>query len=274
MAGELESTDAPEEGMESPQPLTEASTDNEGEGSGAWPKEVQAEFTKKAQALADERRQFQTQQQQWQTQTQQQQQQMQQQQQHMQQQQGQQGQQAQAQLLDQLRGMQYLDGNTAAQLMERIINEGINPLSQAIQQRDQALSHMWKEYKTLKDGLGHQSSKTAESELSTRFQKVREDHSLPDEPWVNDYLQDVYYSHEGNDLNTEYPNMVRERLEVMRKGFRDMDRKAAQQAKAQSPFPAKGGEVSITDGKTGGYKNPQQRADELWPMINPGLPTE
>ena len=252
----------------------EASTNTEGEATGTWPKDVQAEFTKKSQALADERRQFQTQQQEWQQQQQRQQQQMQHYAQQLQQQQGTQGQQNQAQLLDQLRGMSYLDGPTAAQLMERIINEGINPLNTAIQQRDQALTRMYQEYKSLKEGLGKQTSKSAEAELSSRFHKVRDEQGLPDEPSVNQYLQDVYYSHEGNDLDTEYPGLVRERIDTMRKAFRDMDRKAAAAAKEKSPFPGKGGEVSFTDGKTGGYKSPQDRADELWPMINPGTPTE
>ena len=85
----------------------EASTNTEGEATGTWPKDVQAEFTKKSQALADERRQFQTQQQEWQQQQQRQQQQMQHYAQQLQQQQGTPGQQNQAQLLDQLRGMSY-----------------------------------------------------------------------------------------------------------------------------------------------------------------------
>ena len=63
--------------------------------------------------------------------------------------------------------------------------------------------------------------------------------------------------------------MVRTRLESMRKGIRDLDRQAAEQAK-QSPFPTKGGEMSPTSGKTEGYKTPQARADELWAMMNPG----
>jgi len=252
----------------------EPSPESGGDSSGAWPKDVQAEFTKKSQALANDRRQFQGQQQQWKAQQQQQQQQMQQYQQQMQQQYGQQGQQQQTQMLDQLRGMSYLDGPTAAQLMERIITEGINPLNQAIQQRDKALAHVYGEYKALKEGLGQHTSKSAEAEMSQRFTKVREEHSLPDEPWVNDYLQDVYYSHEGSDLNTEYGGMVRDRLDTMRKGFREMDRATAVKAKATSPFPGRGGEVAMTDGKTGGYKTPQERADELWPMMNSATPQE
>lgn len=271
---QTEYTDEPAASAAPESATPESSPESGGESSGAWPKDVQAEFTKKAQALADERRQFQGQQQQWQSQQAQQQQQMQQYQQQMQQHYGQQGQQQQNQMLDQLRGMSYLDGPTAAQLMERIINEGITPLQQAVQQRDKALAHVYQEYKALKGQVGQHTSKSAEAALSDKFAKARVEHSLPDEPWVNDYLQDVYYSHEGHDLDAEYGNMVRARLDTMRKGFREMDRATAAKAKAASPFPGKGGEVSMTDGKTGGYKTPQQRADELWPMMNSAMPQE
>jgi len=251
----------------------DAPVSSDGESTGAWPKEVQAEFTKKSQALADERRQFDGQRQQWQQQQQylQQQQQSQAQQRQHQQVQAQQGQkQAQnKQLLDQLREMSYLDGPTAAQVIERLINEGINPLHQALQQRDQALAQMYKEHKQMREGFGKHTTQAAESDLTQRFSKMREEHGLPDEEWANQYLQDVWYSHEGDGLANEYPDMVRARLESVRKGIRDMDRATVQKAKT-SPFPGKGGEVAITDGKTGGYKTPQDRADELWPMISPG----
>ena len=260
---EFDATEAPAGAS----PDSTANTDSAGTNDGAWPKDVQAEFTKKSQALADERRQFDGQRQQWQ-----QQQQYLTQQQQMQQQQAQsQGKQQQnAQLLEQLREMSYLDGPTAAQVFERLISEGINPLHQALQQRDQALSQMYQEHKALRDQMGSQSTKAAQVDLDQRFAKARNDHNLPDEPWVNEYLQDVYYSHEGAGLNDQYGTMVQGRLEAMRKGLREMDRQAAAKAKATSPFPAKGGEVSITDGKTGGYKTPQDRANELWPMLNPG----
>ena len=190
-----------------------------------------------------------------------------------QQQQAQQGQAQNKQLLEQLREMSYLDGGTAATVVERLINEGIAPLQQALQQRDQALAQMYKEHRELRDGLGKHTTKTAEADLTQRFSKMREEHGLPDEEWANQYLQDVWYSHEGDGLANEYPEMVRARLESVRKGIRDMDRATAVAAKTKaSPFPGKGGEVSITDGKTGGHKTPQDRADELWPMSNPGQP--
>ena len=256
--------------------VSEAPVETDGTAAGTpWPKEVQAEYTKKSQALAAERRAFEQQQQQW-TQQQQYAQQQQQRQAQQQQQQAYQQQVAQKQgqnkqLIDQLREMSYLDGPTAAQVIERLISEGINPLHQALQQRDQALAQMYKEHKQMREGFGQHTSKVAESDLTQRFNKMRDEHGLPDEEWANQYLQDVWYSHEGDGLATEYPEMVRSRLEAVRKGIREMDRATVQKAKA-SPFPGKGGEVAITDGKTGGYKTPQDRADELWPMLNPGQP--
>jgi len=239
----------------------------------AWPADMQAEYTRKTQALAEERKQWESERGQQQQQMQQYAQQVQQYAQGIQQNQQQQAtsqQQSQQQgLLDQLRGMPYLDGNTAAQLMERIMGEGISPLQQQLQQRDQALAHMYKEYKTLKETVGTSQNKSAEAALNNRFQTLRSEHGLPDEPWVNDYLRDVYFSHEGKDLDQAYPDMLRTRLETMRKGFREMDRQAAEKAKT-SPLPFKGGEASLVSGKTGGYKSAQDRADELWPMLNPG----
>jgi hypothetical protein len=263
-----ETLNAPDEGAENQtEPIG-----GDAEDSGSWPKEAQAEFTKKTQALADERKN-------WDGQRTQQQQQLQQYAQQLQQQQyahkaaqqyaPQQSQQPQSSMLDQLRQMPYLDGNTAAQLMERIVNEGINPLHQTIKQRDQALGQAYKDLKDLRDVVGRGQGKQAEKDLESRFVQLRQDNGLPDEEAVNELLRDVYYSHEGDDLNEKYPEMARGRIDGLRKVFRDMDRREAIKAK-KSSFPSKGGESSLTSGKTGGYKSPADRADELWPMMNPG----
>ena len=240
--------------------------------SGSWSKETQAEYTKKTQALADERKQWESQRTQQQQQLQQYAQQLQQQQyahqaaqQYAPQQQQQQG----DTMLDQLRQMPYLDGATAAQLMERLVNEGINPLNQAIQQRDQAYSQLYKDYKSLRDIVGASQGKQAQSELDARFVQIREQQGLPDNEIVRELMQDVYLSHEGQNLDQEFPDLLRKRWEGLQKAVRESDRKSAQQART-SPFPSKGGELSPTSGKTGGYKTPEERTDELWPMMNPG----
>ena len=243
---------------------------------GSWPAEAQAEYTRKTQALSEERKQWESQRSQQTSQLQQYAQQLQAQQyaRQAQQQYAQQPQQQQAPqqtMLDQLRQMPYVDGSTIAGIFERMVNDGITPLNKALQQRDQALSQLHRQYQSLRDSVGSSQGKQAQHDLDARFLKVREEQGLPDNESVQEWLRDVYYSHEGEPLDAEYPEMVRTRWEALKKTVRDSDRKAAASAKA-SPFPSRGGEASPTSGKTGGYKTPSERADELWPMMNPGQP--
>jgi len=257
---------------------TEVTPDTGGDAAegGAWPADVQAAYTKKTQALADERKHWDGQRAQQQAQLQQYAQQIQQQgyaqqqQQYQQQQRTQQGQQGQQpSMLDQLRQMPYLDGNTAAQLAERLVTEGINPLQEQLRQRDVALTKLNKDYSSLRDWMGKNQGVQAERDLDARFVQLRDEHGLPDEEVINELLKDIYYSHEGSDLNQAYPGMAGDRIKGLRKAFREMDRQEVLKSK-QSPFPAKGGEMSPTSGATGGYKTPQERTNELWPMLNPG----
>ena len=244
-------------------------------GSTAWPAEVQAEYTKKTQALAEERKQWDSQRTQQAQQLQQYAQQLQQHSQ-AQQQRAQQVQQQQRQsqpqgpsMIDQLRKMPYLDGNTAAQMVERLVGEGIQPLRTQLQQRDRALATIYQDYKGLRDQVGQSQGKQAEKDLDARFMQLREQHGLPDDEIVGELMRDIYYSHEGDDLDTAFPDMFAKRWEAIKKLSREQDRKTAAKAR-ESVLPGRGGESSLTSGKTGGYKTPEQRTNELWPMLNPG----
>ena len=271
MAEELIDVAAPEGGES-----TVDTGDGADSGNSSWPAEVQAEYTKKTQALAEERKNWDSQRAQQQQQLQQYAQQLQQhgyaQQQRAQQaqpQQPQQPQQQQPSMVDQLRKMPYLDGNTAAQLVERLVGEGSQPLRSQLQQRDRALATIYQDYKTLRDQVGQSQGKQAEKDLDARFVQLREQHGLPDEEIVNDLMRDIYFSHEGDDLDKAFPDMFAKRWESIKKLSREQDRKTAAKAR-QSVLPGRGGEASLASGKTGGYKTPEQRTNELWPMLNPG----
>ena len=271
MAEELIDVAAPEGGES-----TVETGDGADSGNSSWPAEVQAEYTKKTQALAEERKQWDSQRAQQQQQLQQYAQQLQQhgyaqqqRAQQAQQQQPQQPQQQQPSMVDQLRKMPYLDGHTAAQLVERLVGEGIQPLRSQLQQRDRALATIYQDYKTLRDQVGQSQGKQAEKDLDARFVQLREQHGLPDEEIVNDLMRDIYFSHEGDDLDKAFPDMFAKRWEGIKKLSREQDRKAAAKAR-QSVLPGRGGEASLASGKTGGYKTPEQRTNELWPMLNPG----
>ena len=271
MAEELIDVAAPEGGES-----TVDTGDGADGGNSSWPTEVQAEYTKKTQALADERKNWDSQRAQQQQQLQQYAQQLQQhgyaQQQRAQQaqpQQPQHPQQQQPSMVDQLRKMPYLDGNTAAQLVERLVGEGIQPLRSQLQQRDRALATIYQDYKTLRDQVGQSQGKQAEKDLDSRFIQLREQHGLPDETIVHDLMRDIYFSHEGDDLDKAFPDMFAKRWDAIKKLSREQDRKSAARAR-ESILPGRGGEASLTSGKTGGYKTPEQRTNELWPMLHPG----
>jgi hypothetical protein len=271
MAEELIDVAAPEGGES-----TVDTGDGANSGTASWPAEVQAEYTKKTQALADERKNWDSQRADQQQKLQQYAQQLQQhgyaqqqRAQQAQQQQPQQPQQQQPSMVDQLRKMPYLDGNTAAQLVERLVGEGIQPLRSQLQQRDRALATIYQDYKTLRDQVGQSQGKQAEKDLDSRFIQLREQHGLPDESVVNELMRDIYYSHEGNDLDKAFPDMFAKRWDAIKKLSREQDRKSAAKAR-QSVLPGRGGEASLASGKTGGYKTPEQRTNELWPMLNPG----
>ena len=237
---------------------------------GSWSPDQQAAYTKKTQALAEERKAWDSQRTQQAQQLQQYANQLKQQQQQYQQSQQQQQQSGQQQsLVEQLQSMPYLDGKTAAQLVERIMGDGISPMQQQLQQSQQLIAQLHQQNQTLQNQFGQNQGKQAERELEAKFTELRTQHNLPDDEAVTEFMRDVYFSHEGDDLSEKYPDMLGQRLDGLRKAFRDMDRRAAVKAK-ESPFPSRGGESSLTSGKTGGYKDPQARADELWPMINPG----
>ena len=268
MAEELIDVAAPEGGDS-----TLEHGDGADSGAVAWPAEVQAEYTKKTQALAEERKNWDSQRTQQQQQLQQYAQQLQQhgyaQQQRAQQAQPQQPRQQQPSMVDQLRKMPYLDGNTAAQLVERLVGEGIQPLRSQLQQRDRALATIYQDYKGLRDQVGQSQGKQAEKELDSRFIQLREQHGLPDDEVVKELMRDIYFSHEGNDLDRAFPDMFAKRWDAIKKLSREQDRKSAARAR-ESILPGRGGEASLTSGKTGGYKTPEQRTNELWPMLHPG----
>ena len=131
------------------------------------------------------------------------------------------------------------------------------------------MATIYQDYKTLRDQVGQSQGKQAEKDLDARFVQLREQHGLPDEEIVNDLMRDIYFSHEGDDLDKAFPDMFAKRWESIKKLSREQDRKTAAKAR-QSVLPGRGGEASLASGKTGGYKTPEQRTNELWPMLNPG----
>lgn len=165
-------------------------------------------------------------------------------------------------LLQQLREAPYVDGNTAAQLYETLQTQGIQPVVQAIQQRDKALQLMFAHIKRQDQVLQQLQGTHQQSRFNERVTSVRTELGLPDDPEANEFLADLYAAYEGPDLDEQYPELARKRVEGLRRIFRELDRRQAQQAR-QNLIPGRGGNATPGRQLNQGYKSPEQIANEL-----------
>ena len=246
---------APAEGGHAPAP--------ESDSPQSWSPEVQAEYTKKTQALADERKAWESQRDQHNSQLQNQAQQLRQyaaslRQQQPQQRQGPDPYQA-------LRDLSYVDGGTAAQLFQGV--------QKAIGQRDLALQQMYKEMSEVRKAVQGSQRAAGESEFETQLGSTLNGLGIPDELKEDmlEHVRDVALSHEGKGLMKELPDITKKRLESMRKISRALDKAEADAARKSKSIPgSQGGGASPSGGNKPGYRSPQQLADELWNTFSEG----
>lgn len=172
--------------------------------------------------------------------------------------------------LAQLEAAPYVDGQTAANLVRNLIQTNVMPLAEAIKQRDQALAIMFQRLQALGGTVGTLQSRTTEGDFHGKLSAARASLGLPDDPVIGELLQDVYLSHEGEDLDQEFPNIVRQRIEALRLLFRNLDKKEAEDSRANRlGIPGKGGAAAPGRPLRRGFQSPQQIADELWPGGTP-----
>ncbi len=172
--------------------------------------------------------------------------------------------------LSQLEAAPYVDGPTAANLVRNLVQTSVMPLATAIQQRDKALGILWQRLQQLDGTVGTLRNRTSEGDFQTKLSRVKTDLGLPDDPAINELLQDIYLSHEGEDLDREFPTLVKQRFEGLRTLVRALDKREADEARAsRMGLPGKGG--NATPGRTlrRGFQTPAEIADQLWPGGTP-----
>lgn len=250
-----------------------------------WPKEIQAEFTRRTQEWANEKRAWeqerqshQQQQQQWQSQQRA----------YLQalyrvltqrgQGAGAPGQSGQppsgaapADPFANVRDLPYVDGQTLAQSLHQIQQAyaaGVQPVQQDLQRVMQGLSLLTQQNQQLRqqvDGIvGTQRTEGFES----RIRQVREQFKLPDVPEVYEVLKDIYLSYEpGPDLDREFPTLVQQRWDALRKAVREADRREAEEARRR-PFPTRGGTASPSGPLQEEFKPITEVAKEMWQHFN------
>jgi len=172
----------------------------------------------------------------------------------------QQGTQAQD-FLSQLESAPYVDGKT----MATFAREMAQVLSQT-QAANQALTQQMQAMRQQVQGV---SSWRQQNDLQQTFATVKTKLGLPDNPAVEEILQDVYHSHTGWETDPgAFERMVGDRWNALVAAIRAADRQKADAARAQTrPFVGQANGGSLKPGKAlmRGNETPEAIADRLWP---------
>ena len=130
---------------------------------------------------------------------------------------------------------------------------------QALQQR----------YETLNQSVSGISGKWTQNELAQTFATVKQKLSMPDNPVVDQILEDVYHSHTGWETDPgAFERMVGERWNAVTALIREADKRRAEQARQQArPFAgaAAGGGQRPSKPLLKGGESAEDIANRLWP---------
>ena len=112
-----------------------------------------------------------------------------------------------------------------------------------------------------------------QNELQQTFANVKAKLSLPENPVVEQILEDVYHSHTGWETDPgAFERMVGERWNAIQSIIREQDRQKAQAARAQArPFvgAAAGGGMKPGRALVKGSESAESIAERLWPGMQP-----
>lgn len=177
-------------------------------------------------------------------------------------------------LIKSLETKSYISGAEAAGLVKQLWDGGITKLAGAITQRDEVIKLLYNRMMQIDKSVGGIRETNQSQSLQQRFAAVKAELNLPDDPQVDEFLQDVYYSHEGEDLDQEFPNMVRARWEAYQKLLRVSDQQRVQSARkgVLAPGGQRGGNATPSNQLRNrvAKMDAKQLADEMWPLLGGG----
>lgn len=155
----------------------------------------------------------------------------------------------------------YIKGQEAAQLARNFQSE--------LERRDQNQTAILTVVKAMAQKMADQEAalnsvkgRFGQTDFKSKIAKYRADLELPDE--AGEYLEELYSAYEGEDLDTEFPNIAKKRFEQLSAMVRQMDKKRFEAAR-QKPFVAgKGGNASPSKPLDLSRMTSRETADTLW----------
>jgi hypothetical protein len=164
------------------------------------------------------------------------------------------------QLIDNLKARTYLSGEEAASAIDNIFGEVENDFST----RDQALRLIAQKLLQIDAQQQKFSQSANQSSFSNTIKSALTANKLPEE--LDEFAQLVYLSHEGADLDQEFPTLLKGFWDKFANVVRQMDQKKVEGART-SRFPGRGGQGSAGKPLDTSRMSPSQQADALWEMV-------
>lgn len=158
-------------------------------------------------------------------------------------------------VMEAIQALPYLTGEDAARVVQRIQED--------IGQRDQILAGTLHELKQLKQLVGGMHQTHSSNQFEGKISRFLKEGGFGEE--YADLAREIYVAYEGDDLDTEFPQIFASRIAQLRKAF-DAEREAQRlRARPQGFIPGRGAQVGPSkplDVKPNATA--REVADQLW----------
>lgn len=163
--------------------------------------------------------------------------------------------------LTQLEAAPFVDGKTVAGIVRQV--------AQQLSQSQHALQILHQQNQQLRQQVTGISGKWSQTELQSMFGTTKAKLGLPDDPIIDELLQDVYHSHTGWETDPQaFETTVSTRWKGIQSAIRNADRQRADQARQQNrPFApgGPGGVAKPSQPLLKGGESAEEIARRMWP---------
>ncbi len=173
-----------------------------------------------------------------------------------------------ADLVQAIKALPYLSGEDAARVTEHIVGQ-MSQFSGQLEQRDQAIVMLYNQIQQIQKGLGGLNAQSATEAFNHKIDGWVKELDLPQE--ATDLAKEIYLAYEGDDLDNEFPNILKNRWAQIEAAITGRQRKQVEEARnrnLRSFAPGKGGTGTPSRPLNEGYKSARQIADEMFPLLN------
>jgi hypothetical protein len=165
------------------------------------------------------------------------------------------------QMIDQIRAKTYLSGEEAAAAVDGVLGEVDSNLST----RDEAIKLIAQKILQQDEIIKNLNGQNTQQSFQGKIKSALSANGLGDD--LSDFAQIVYLSHEGEDLDREFPSLLKQHWEKFAQIVRKQDQAKINSART-GRFPGRGGQGSASKPLDTSRMSAKEQADALWPFVN------